>query len=123
MAAPAFPVFPRTHGLNGAAVVEQRPIVINDVRNDSRYLTTFGTTLAEAIVPVQLALDVTYLPRAAGYRQTISPSSIALPISAPAPAPTIAPSVFDPPGAMMCPSAPPAIPPRTSPVVPSSRRQ
>ena len=53
-AAPAFPVFPRTHGLNGAAVAEQRPIVINDVRNDSRYLTTFGTTLAEAIVPVQL---------------------------------------------------------------------
>ncbi|MGH9240207.1 MAG: GAF domain-containing protein [Vicinamibacterales bacterium] len=54
LAAPAFPAFPRRHGLNGAAVVEQRPIVINDVRNDSRYLTTFGTTLAEAIVPVQL---------------------------------------------------------------------
>ena len=53
-AAPVFPVFPRTHGLNGAAVVEQQPIVVNDVRNDSRYLTTFGTTLAEAIVPVRV---------------------------------------------------------------------
>jgi hypothetical protein len=34
----------------------------------------------------------------------MSPSSMALPISAPAPAPTIVPSVFDPPGAMMWPA-------------------
>jgi hypothetical protein len=33
------------------------------------------------------------------------------------------PSVFDPPGAMMFPSAPPPMPPMISPVVPSSRRQ
>ena len=46
--APRFPTFPRTQGLNGAAVVEGRPIVINDVRKDPRYLTTFGSTLAEA---------------------------------------------------------------------------
>jgi putative methionine-R-sulfoxide reductase with GAF domain/mannose-6-phosphate isomerase-like protein (cupin superfamily) len=52
-AAPAFPVFPRTQGLNGAAVARERPIVINDVRHDSRYLTTFGSTLAEAIFPVR----------------------------------------------------------------------
>lgn len=52
-AAPAFPAFPRTQGLNGAAVAEQRPIVVNDVRNDSRYLTTFGSTLAEAIFPIR----------------------------------------------------------------------
>lgn len=52
-AAPAFPAFPRTQGLNGATVAEQRPIVINDVRNDSRYLTTFGSTLAEAIFPIR----------------------------------------------------------------------
>jgi L-methionine (R)-S-oxide reductase len=50
---PAFPIFPRTQGLNGAAVSAGCPVVINDVRNDRRYLTTFGTTLAEAIVPVR----------------------------------------------------------------------
>ena len=59
----------------------------------------------------------------ATHRQTMSPSSMALPISAPAPAPMIAPSVFDPPGAMMCPSTPPPMPPMINPVVPSSRRQ
>jgi L-methionine (R)-S-oxide reductase len=51
---PAFPIFPRTQGLNGAAVSAGCPVVINDVRNDRRYLTTFGTTLAEAIVPVKV---------------------------------------------------------------------
>jgi len=51
--APAFPTFPRTQGLNGAAVAQRRPLVINDVRNDPRYLTTFGSTLAEAIFPVR----------------------------------------------------------------------
>ncbi|MFL5550335.1 MAG: GAF domain-containing protein [Gemmatimonadaceae bacterium] len=50
---PAFPTFARTHGLNGAAVAAGRPIIVNDVRTDSRYLTTFGTTLAEAVVPVR----------------------------------------------------------------------
>jgi hypothetical protein len=60
---------------------------------------------------------------AARQRQTTSPSSIALPISAPAPAPMIVPSVFDPPGAMMWPSTPPPMPPMISPVVPSSRSQ
>ena len=50
---PAFPTFPRTQGLNGAAVATGRPIIINDVRTDPRYLTTFSTTLAEAIVPVR----------------------------------------------------------------------
>jgi putative methionine-R-sulfoxide reductase with GAF domain len=49
---PAFPTFPRTHGLNGAAVATGRPIIVNDVRTDPRYLTTFPATLAEAIVPV-----------------------------------------------------------------------
>ncbi len=56
-------------------------------------------------------------------RQTMLPSSMALPISAPAPAPMIVPSVFDPPGAMMLPSTPPPMPPMIRPVVPSSRRQ
>src|SRR5262245_33687084 len=51
---PAYPTFPRTQGLNGAAVAEGRPIIINDVRKDPRYLTTFGATLAEAIVPIRV---------------------------------------------------------------------
>src|SRR5438067_2532497 len=42
---PAYPTFPRTQGLNGAAVAEGRPVIINDVRKDPRYLTTFGATL------------------------------------------------------------------------------
>jgi L-methionine (R)-S-oxide reductase len=49
---PAFPTFPRTSGLNGAAVATGRPVIINDVRKDPRYLTTFSASLAEAIVPV-----------------------------------------------------------------------
>jgi GAF domain-containing protein len=50
---PAFPTFSRTQGLNGAAVATGRPVVVNDVRSDPRYLTTFGATLAEAIMPVR----------------------------------------------------------------------
>jgi putative methionine-R-sulfoxide reductase with GAF domain len=50
--APSHPTFPVNQGLNGAAVAACAPIVVQDVRNDSRYLTTFGTTLAEAIFPV-----------------------------------------------------------------------
>jgi GAF domain-containing protein len=50
---PAYPVFPKTQGLNGAAVAAGRPVIINDVRRDPRYLTTFGATLAEAIVPIR----------------------------------------------------------------------
>src|SRR4051812_41427247 len=49
--------------------------------------------------------------------------SIAAPAAAPPAAPSKVPSVFDPPGAMMLPSAPPAIPPTISPVVPSERLQ
>jgi GAF domain-containing protein len=50
--APAFPRFPISQGLNGAAVRSARPIVVQDVRDDPRYLTTFGSTRAEAIFPV-----------------------------------------------------------------------
>jgi len=50
--APSHPTFPVNQGLNGAAVTACAPIVVQDVRNDSRYLTTFGSTLAEAIFPV-----------------------------------------------------------------------
>ena len=50
---PAIPTFARTQGLNGAAVATGRPVIINDVRKDPRYLMTFSATLAEAIVPVR----------------------------------------------------------------------
>jgi GAF domain-containing protein len=50
--APAFPRFPISQGLNGAAVRSARPIIVQDVRKEPRYLTTFGSTQAEAIFPV-----------------------------------------------------------------------
>ena len=50
--APAHASFPRAQGLNGAAVTSGLPIVVQDVRQDPRYLTTFGATRAEAIFPV-----------------------------------------------------------------------
>ncbi|MCI0330093.1 MAG: GAF domain-containing protein [candidate division Zixibacteria bacterium] len=50
--APAFPSFPVTKGLNGAAVAEKKPVIVQDVAQDSRYLVTFGATRGEAIFPV-----------------------------------------------------------------------
>jgi putative methionine-R-sulfoxide reductase with GAF domain len=49
---PAFPTFPINQGLNGAAVTAKRPVVVQDVRKDPRYLTTFGATRSELIMPV-----------------------------------------------------------------------
>lgn len=46
---PAFPRFPISHGLNGAAVREGRHVIVQDVTKDPRYLTTFGATRTEAI--------------------------------------------------------------------------
>jgi GAF domain-containing protein len=51
-AAPAFPRFPLDQGLNGAAVRSARPVVVRLVSGDPRYLTTFGSTAAEAVFPV-----------------------------------------------------------------------
>lgn len=51
--APSHPTFPRAQGLNGAAVEAAATIVVQDVRQDPRYLTTFGATRAEAIIPVR----------------------------------------------------------------------
>ncbi len=48
---PAFPRFPKTQGLCGAAVREGT-IVVGDVAKDSRYLTTFGSTKSEMVVPI-----------------------------------------------------------------------
>lgn len=50
--APAYPQFPITQGLTGAAIREKKTIVVGDVRNDPRYLTAFGSTRSEIIIPV-----------------------------------------------------------------------
>jgi GAF domain-containing protein len=50
--APAYPAFPVTKGLTGAAVRERKTVVVGDVANDPRYLTAFGSTASEMIVPV-----------------------------------------------------------------------
>jgi putative methionine-R-sulfoxide reductase with GAF domain len=50
--APAHPRFPATQGLSGAAVASWETVVVGDVREDPRYLTAFGSTRSEIIVPV-----------------------------------------------------------------------
>src|SRR5262249_47407930 len=50
--APAHPSFPVTEGLNGAAVQSGRPVIVNDVSADPRYMVTFSDTQSELIVPV-----------------------------------------------------------------------
>jgi L-methionine (R)-S-oxide reductase len=49
---PTYPRFPITQGLCGAALESGKPIVVGDVRKDSRYLPTFHTTRSEIIVPM-----------------------------------------------------------------------
>src|SRR5438067_12632506 len=44
---PAYPRFPVTQGLTGAAVATRQPIIVQDVTQDSRYLTAFGSTRSE----------------------------------------------------------------------------
>ncbi|HEV3480401.1 MAG TPA: GAF domain-containing protein [Gaiellaceae bacterium] len=50
--APAYPRFPRSHGLCGAAVAAGEPVIVGDVASDARYLTTHTTTRSEIVVPV-----------------------------------------------------------------------
>src|ERR1700723_508971 len=50
--APAYPTFPATKGLTSSAIREKSPVVVGDVRSDSRYLTAFGSTLSEIIIPI-----------------------------------------------------------------------
>ena len=50
--APEYPQFPVTKGLTGAAIQQKKAVVVGDVRSDPRYLTAFGSTLSEIIVPV-----------------------------------------------------------------------
>ncbi|MGH9718432.1 MAG: GAF domain-containing protein [Candidatus Acidiferrales bacterium] len=50
--APEHSTFPITDGLTGAAIREKKAVTVGDVRNDPRYVTLFGDTLSEIIVPV-----------------------------------------------------------------------
>ena len=50
--APEHPSFPATRGLTGSAIETKKAVLVGDVRNDPRYLTAFGSTLSEIIVPV-----------------------------------------------------------------------
>jgi GAF domain-containing protein len=50
--APEHPTFPLTKGLTSAAVRQKQTINVGDVAADARYLTAFGTTRSEIIVPV-----------------------------------------------------------------------
>ena len=50
--APEFPIIPVNKGLTGAAIESKKAVIVGDVRNDPRYLTAFGSTLSEIIVPV-----------------------------------------------------------------------
>jgi len=50
--APTHLRFPVAKGLNGACVSSRQPVIVQDVANDSRYLTTIGGTRGEMIQPV-----------------------------------------------------------------------
>ena len=49
---PAYPRFPITQGLSGTAVSSGEVVIVGDVTTDPRYLTAFGSTRSEIIVPV-----------------------------------------------------------------------
>src|SRR6266478_5696393 len=48
---PAYPRFPITQGLCGAALESGKPIVVGDVHKDKRYLPTFHTTRSKIFFP------------------------------------------------------------------------
>jgi len=50
--APTHPRFPIAKGLNGACVSSRKPVIVQDVASDPRYLTTIGGTRGEMIHPV-----------------------------------------------------------------------
>jgi len=50
--APEFPTFPITKGLTGGAIRSRTTINVGDVSADRRYLTAFGSTQSEIIVPI-----------------------------------------------------------------------
>jgi L-methionine (R)-S-oxide reductase len=50
--APTHPRFPVTQGLSSLAVASGKTVVVGDVSKDPRYLTAFGSTRSEIIIPV-----------------------------------------------------------------------
>ena len=50
--APAYPTFPIGKGLTGSAIKEKKTVVVGDVTKDPRYLTAFGRTKSEIIIPI-----------------------------------------------------------------------
>jgi L-methionine (R)-S-oxide reductase len=50
--APEYPTFPITKGLTSAAIFSGKTVNVGDVAADPRYLTAFGSTRSEIIVPV-----------------------------------------------------------------------
>lgn len=52
LGAPTHPRFPITQGLSGAAVASGETVLVGDVSKDPRYLTAFGSTRSEIIVPI-----------------------------------------------------------------------
>jgi GAF domain-containing protein len=50
--APEYPTFPITKGLTGSAIADCRVVNVGDVAADPRYLTAFGSTRSEIIVPI-----------------------------------------------------------------------
>ncbi len=55
--APAYPTFPVTKGLASSAIREKKTVVVGDVRTDPCYLTAFGSTLSEIIIPILYPVD------------------------------------------------------------------
>jgi putative methionine-R-sulfoxide reductase with GAF domain len=49
---PEYPAFPLTKGLTSAAIAQNRSINVGDASADPRYLTAFGSTRSEIIVPI-----------------------------------------------------------------------
>ena len=58
---PVHPRFPSSQGLCGAAVRSGAAVVVGDVTKDTRYLTTFGSTRSEIVVPIMLSATRTVL--------------------------------------------------------------
>lgn len=50
--APEFPTFPITKGLRSSALSSRKTVRVGNVVSDPRYLTAFGTTKSEIIVPI-----------------------------------------------------------------------
>lgn len=52
--APQYPSFPRDRGLTGQMLRTGQTVLVGDVTKDPNYLTAFGTTRSEMVVPVRV---------------------------------------------------------------------